>query len=324
MSNVSILEKDFIQKVFDLEMDIILQNDMIDLLEKEYEKSLTIAISIDIPKHDAYEISLEAMNDIHKMIENVENEPVDGKNRQWFTNQNQFDSIIGKYQNLEEAAKKYREKAKRDNYITHKQAVNMMYNNQQVLGIHTQDLIVLWKQLNKVHQTLTETKEVLRQYYDNTDFLPNKKYHNIIVLSKMCEYFNDHRAATIGEALNIYNNEVQHQNIEDKLNNISLRLDQQFQGVIENQNVLYAAIQRGNQIMTTISDEMHHQLSEMEKIKDRTMQMDNSIQNLDWKLNAGIESNRRLMKECQRISDRNHQYTHELLDKYQKGQYHGQ
>lgn len=322
MLNVNVLEKDFIQKVFDLEMDVVLQNDIIALLEREYENSLNTAIKINIPGHDSYEVSSEAMNDIHKMIDDIANEPVDSENRRWFTNQDQIQSIVEKYRHLEEAATNYREKAKHDNYMNHERIVKMMNDNQQLLGVHTQDLTVLWAQLNKVYQTLNDTKEVLNQYYNSTDFLPNKKYHNIIALSKMCEYFNDHRAATIGEALNIYNNEVQHQNIEDKLNNISLHLDQQLKNINENQQVLYAAVQQGNQIMATISDDINHQISQMTKITDKAIQMDNSIQNLDQKLNEGIESSYKLMEECQRISDRNHRYTHELLERYQE-EHHG-
>lgn len=321
MSNVNMLEKDFVEHVFQLEMNVILQNEMMDLLKEKYEDMLDRIIPISIPKCDSYEISSDAMNSVHQMVDNLEQGATDD-NRKWFSDApSQFNKIVEDYKELESQAMTYQDQSKKENDKNHEQGIKMIADNHQLLDVHTKNLSVLWMQLNKVQQTLSETKEVLNQYYDSTDFLPNKKYHNVMTLSKLSEYFNDHRANTIGEALNVYNAEIQHQSIENKIDNVSLhldKLDQQLQNINENQQVLYQAVQQGNHIMASISNEMNQQLDEMMNISRHAAQLDDKVQNL----NNEITLNNQLMQECQRISDQNHQYTHELLEKYQGG-YHG-
>lgn len=154
---------------------------------------------------------------------------------------------------------------------------NVAHRAQEQAKLYKMELAIIKEDYQKV-------KNVLDQYYDLNYIYP--KYRKLVYICSIYEYFDSGRCNTlIGPygAYNLLEQDIKYSKIVDRLDNISDKLDI----VIENQQLLYHALNECKRSISSLEDSMN----------SIGMEINNGLSNIDERL-ANIEFNTTITAQC--------------------------
>lgn len=119
--------------------------------------------------------------------------------------------------------------------------------------------------LKQLENPLTETQRILDELYSQDILYP--KYRNMIAVCSIYEYFATERCTELtgsNGAYNLYEAEVRQNRIINQLDRIISQLD----SIRANQYALYAELQKTNDVLTGISNEIKELSATMSRVED--------------------------------------------------------
>lgn len=154
---------------------------------------------------------------------------------------------------------------------------NVAYRAQKQAKLYKMELAIIKEDYQKI-------KNLLDQYYELNYIYP--KYRKLVYICSIYEYFDSGRCNTlIGPygAYNLLEQDIKYSKIVDRLDNISDKLDI----VIENQQLLYHALNECKRSISSLEDSMN----------SIGMEINNGLSNIDERL-ANIEFNTTITAQC--------------------------
>lgn len=174
---------------------------------------------------------------------------------------------------VEKNVRAYNEQVK----IENERRRNVAHRAQEQAKLYKRELAIIKEDYQKI-------KNLLDQYYELNYIYP--KYRKLVYICSIYEYFDSGRCNTlIGPhgAYNLLEQDIKYSKIVDRLDNISDKLDI----VIENQQVLYHALNECKRSISGLEDSMN----------SIGMEINNGLSNIDKRL-TNIEFNTTIAAQC--------------------------
>ena len=146
-------------------------------------------------------------------------------------------------------------------------------------------------EIQSLQAKMDQSEQRLKDFYGLGIVGP--KYHDMVAINTIYEYFQYERCSTLGEAYNLLEEERARNLIILKLDRIISQLD----SIRKNQYTIYTAIQKGNDIASGISNSTRTLSKKMDNIERKNQDYKQELKKLQESSSVMAYNSERINKE---------------------------